>query len=104
MVQREQLVRGIHVAIGVAVSQVDVIDVDNRGHVLQLAMPVRHTHRTDVVAFHEQHLDDHLAVLGEAGRVRLDFQAFLHNRGTGRLEFVAAFGLEQAQPACADIA
>ncbi len=50
---------------GIDDRQLEVVDPQVRGQVLQLAVAVGDADRADVVALEEQHLDDRPAVLGE---------------------------------------
>ena len=60
--------------------QLEVVDAELLGQVLQLAVVVGHADRADVVALGEQHLGDRPAVLGEPLRVGGDLHALVDAR------------------------
>src|SRR5271170_7242474 len=68
-------------------------------HILQLAMSIRHTHRTDVITFAEQHFHDHLAITGKFVRFGLDHHAFSDIGDASRLQFRASLYFNQAEAA-----
>ncbi len=83
--------------------QVDVVDPQVLGEILQLAVVVGHTHGADVVAFHEQQLHDGPPVLGELLRVCGHLHALGDGGHAGGQQLLRVAHLDQAQPAGTDV-
>ena len=66
---------------------------------LEFAIAVRHAHRTDMVAFGQQKLQQHLAVFGQAIRIGHHDHAFLDRRRAGGQQACDAADFDQAQTA-----
>ena len=89
MVEGEAVMRGVDRDLRVQVRHADVIDAEPHGQVLQLAVPVDHADRADVVALAEQELQDQLAIAVEPLGVHGDLHALFHLRHAGGQQLVA---------------
>jgi hypothetical protein len=104
VVDGEQGVAGVHPHPGVDRRQLQVGNAQPGRQVLELAVVVGHAHRADVVALHEQHLDDGAAVAGKPLGVGDHLHALLDRGHAGRQQLARALDLDHAQAAGADVA
>ena len=104
VVDGEQRVAGVDPDPGVDRWQLEVGEPKGLGQVLELAVVVGHAHRADVVALHEQHLDDRAPVGGQPLGMGGHLHALLDHGHTGRQQFAGGADLDHAQPAGADVA
>jgi hypothetical protein len=80
-----------------------VIDAERGGMILKLAMPIGDAHRTNVVAFGQEKLDDHFSIFEQFRGVRMDAHAFGRSRDTRGLQLGRPFDFDKAEPAGAHI-
>ena len=103
MVDDKALVAGVDLDQRLEGRQVEVGQPELFGQALQLAVVVRHAHRADVVALHEEHLDSGAAILLESRGVGHHCHALFDRRHTGREELVGTGHLDDTESAGADI-
>ena len=103
VVDREERMDGVDADRRVDDRQLEVVDLQVLGEVLELAVVVGDADRADVVALEEQHLGDRPAVLDELLGGRRDLHALGDGGRAGRGELGRAGDLDDAQPARARV-
>ena len=103
VVDGEERVTGIDAHRRVDRRQLEMVDLQLFGQVLQLAVIVGHAHRADVAALQEQHLGDRAPVLDELLGGGGHVHALGDQCGARRGELVRAGDLDDAQTAGARV-
>src|SRR5579864_668615 len=102
VIDDEALMRSVDHSFRVSIRKVNVGDAEFLRQELQVAVAVRNTYGTNVIALGKEQLDDHAAVVREPVGVRCDLHAFFDAGHARRQQFVRALHLHQAQTAGAD--
>ena len=99
VVGHESLMGGVYRKLWRAVRIFYMCDAEGKGEVLEFTMPVRHTDRTDVVAFREEKLDDLLTEVHNALGIGDYLHAFLAIGYAGGQQLRDTFYLDDAEAA-----